>query len=89
MRNNRAGTFKRITLFIKLTPWLLHKKKADSITVYRKANSNQILCAVWGHVINESVLGFINLPEFLTALFLSHNLSYWKAHLFSECLMWI
>lgn len=79
--------FERITPFIKVTLWLLHTKAQILSLVSREANSAQILCAIWGHMINESMLGFINLPEFLTP-FSCHtqNLLCWKPPLFSEYL---
>lgn len=73
IRNNRAGMFARITSFIKLTFWLLHKISRFHPWC-RQANSNRILCAIWGHMINERVLGFINLSEFLTSY--SHRITF-------------
>lgn len=71
IEKNRVGTFERITPFIKLTFWLLHKKKKKQIPslVYIMANSNQIISSTWECLINEILLGFINLPAFFTSHF--------------------
>lgn len=45
------------------------KKKQIPSLVYIMANSNQIISSTWECLINEILLGFINLPAFFTSHF--------------------
>lgn len=69
MKNNTVDTFEKMTPFIKLTFWLLHKKKQIPSLVDIEANSNQIIYSTWECLINEILLGFINLSAFFTSHF--------------------